>query len=198
MINENFVILGAVIGFAGVINYLIDVLKGKAKPNRVTWFLWALAPLIAFSAQIKEGVGLQSLMTFTVGFNPLLVFLASFISKKAEWKLTKFDFTCGALSLAGLTLWYFTQIGNIAIVFAILADGLAALPTVVKSYKAPESESYWVYLSAAINAGITLLVIKVWDFAHFGFPVYIFAVCVLLTVLIKFKLGKIISGFTSA
>lgn len=193
MINENFVIIGAIIGFAGAVSYLIDTLKGKAKPNRMSWFLWALAPLIAFSAQIDQGVGLQALMTFTVGFNPALIFIASFVNKKAEWKLTKFDLTCGVLSIIGLILWQITQVGNIAIFFGILADGLAALPTIVKSFNNPETENHWAYSTAAINAGITLLAIKTWDFAHYGFPVYIFVVCTLLTVLIKFKLGKIIS-----
>ncbi len=74
MINENFVILGVVIGFIGSLSYLLSTIKGKTKPNRVTWFLWAIAPLIAFAAEIKEGVGIQSLMTFSVGFGPLLIF----------------------------------------------------------------------------------------------------------------------------
>lgn len=94
MLNENFVILGAVILAIGSLSYLIDTLKGKVKPNRVTFFLWALAPLIAFAAEIKQGVGIQSLMTFMVGFSPLLIFLASFVNKKAEWKLGSFDFIC--------------------------------------------------------------------------------------------------------
>lgn len=57
MINENFVILGAIIGFIGGLSYLVSTIKGKTRPNRATWFLWALASLIAFSAEIKQGVG---------------------------------------------------------------------------------------------------------------------------------------------
>lgn len=82
MLNENFVILGAVIAAIGSLSYLIDTIKGKAKPNRVTFFLWTLAPMIAFAAEIKQGVGMQSLITFMVGFSPLLIFLASFTNKK--------------------------------------------------------------------------------------------------------------------
>jgi len=33
MINQNFVILGAIIAAAGSLSYLIDTLKGKVKPN---------------------------------------------------------------------------------------------------------------------------------------------------------------------
>lgn len=194
MLHPNFVILGAIIGLSGTLSYLIDTLKGKTKPNRVSWFIWTLAPLIAFSAELSEGVGIQSLMTFMVGFSPLLILISSFFNKKSVWKLGKLDYTCGGLSIMGLILWLILGEGNIAIFFSILADGLAAIPTVVKSYSFPETENYWVFLTASINAGITLLTIDIWNFAHYGFPVYILGITILLVLLIKFRIGKYISA----
>src|SRR5665213_3532899 len=105
MINQHFVILGVLIGFAGNMTYVISTLRGKTRPNRVSWFMWALAPLIAFSAEINQGVGLRSLMTFMVGFGPAMVFIASFVNRKATWKLTKLDLACGLLSLLALIAW---------------------------------------------------------------------------------------------
>jgi hypothetical protein len=84
MLNQNFVIIGALIGAAGSLAYLVDTVKGKIKPNRVSFLLWSIAPFIAFAAQIAQGVGLESLMTFSTGFLPLTVFIASFVNKKAE------------------------------------------------------------------------------------------------------------------
>ncbi|MEK7096738.1 MAG: hypothetical protein AAB859_00300, partial [Patescibacteria group bacterium] len=71
MINENFIYLGILLNSIGSISYIIDTVKGKVKPNRVTFFLWALAPLIIFFSEIKQGVGMQSLLAFVVGFWPL-------------------------------------------------------------------------------------------------------------------------------
>ena len=192
MLNENFVILGFVIATLGGLKYLVETIQGRVKPNRVTFFIWALAPLIAFTAEIKQGVGIQSLMTFGVGFGSLLIFIASFVNKKAQWKLGLFDFTCGVLSLMGILFWYITRSGNIAITFSIIADGLAALPTIVKSFRYPETENSWAYLTAAISASLTLLTIDSWDFAHYGFPVYILIGCLIIFSLVKFKLGKAI------
>lgn len=194
MLNENFVILGVAINFLGGLSYLFLTIKGKVKPNRVTWFLWALAPLIAFSAEIGKGVGIQSLMTFIVGFNPLLIFFGSFVNKKAEWKLGTLDYVIGGLSLLGIFLWYLTKDGNYAISFAIVADGLAAVPTLIKSYSFPETENYLAYLTAFIAAGITLLTIDIWSFAHYGFPVYILLTTFVFVLLIKFRLGKLIQA----
>ena len=189
MLDERFVILGAFINFLGAMSYIISTLKGHTKPNRVTWLLWAAAPMLAFSAQIKQGVGIISLTTFMAGFNPMLILLASFVNKKSDWKITKFDMACGGLSILGLILWQVTKIPNLAILFAIIADGLAATPTVVKSYKFPETENASAFFVAGISGIIALLTIKQWDFAHYSFPAYIVGICAILFFLIHFKLG---------
>lgn len=190
MLDERWVIVGAIFSIFGTATYLIDTLKGKAKPNKVTWALWALAPMIAFVAEISQGVGLKSLMTFMVGFGPLLVFIASFINKMAYWKLHKLDLVCGGLSILGLLLWMITRVGNIAIFFSVLADGLASVPTIMKSWRFPQTESSTIFLLSGINATITLLTIDVWNFQHYAFPVYILAINVLLFLLIWFQLGE--------
>jgi hypothetical protein len=143
MLPGYFIIIGTLIGASGAVVYLIKTVKGKVKPNRVSFLLWSVAPFIAFFAQINQGVGLEALMTFSTGFLPLTVFIASFVNKKAEWKLTWFDLICGILSLMGLVLWMITKVGNVAIFFSIIADGLAAVPTIVKAYKYPDTEIAW-------------------------------------------------------
>jgi len=190
MINQNFVIVGAIIAAAGSLSYLIDTLKGRVKPNRVSFLLWSLAPLIAFFAEVKQGVGIQALMTFIVGFLPLTIFIASFVNKKAVWNLTGFDLMCGALSIIGLVLWFITKSGNIAIIFSILADGLAAMPTIVKSFNYPETESAWPYFASTISAILTLLTVKVWNIANIAFPLYIVLITLVIFSLVHFKLGK--------
>ena len=190
MISEKFIRLGAVFNIIGSTGYVFDTLKGKTRPNRVTWFLWALAPLIAFGAELRHGVSiLQALMTFMVGFGPLMIFLSSFVNNKSVWKATRFDFICGGLSLLGLALWWLTGSGWLAILFSIAADALAAVPTLVKSYSHPETESWRVFMYGSISAAITLLAIDTWDFAHAGFPLYILTICLVFVVLIRYKIG---------
>lgn len=190
MINEKFVILGALINLGGTIGYVRATLSGRAKPNRVTWFMWALAPLIAFAAELDQHVGLIALMTFMTGFGPLLVLGASFANKNAYWKLTSFDYICGGLSLMGLALWMITKQGNTAILFAILADTMAAVPTIIKAYKNPGTEYPLAFGLAAISAVIALLSIQTWTFANWGFPLYILIVCTTVVAIIKIRTQK--------
>lgn len=189
MISDKFVILGAVINLIGTSSYILHTLQGRTRPNRISWAMWSLAPLVAFAAELGKGVGLQSLMTFMSGFCPLLVLVASFVNRKSYWKLSQFDIMCGVLSVLGLFLWLITKQGNVAIVFSIMADALAALPTIVKSYKDPESESWYAFGAAAISAALTLLSIDNWTFANYGFPIYILSICVAFVLLIKYKVG---------
>lgn len=192
MINENYIYLGLFLNSLGSISYLLDTVSGKAKPNRVTYFIWGLAPLIAFFSQYKQGVGIQSLLALGVGLWPALIFIGSFFNKKAEWKITGFDIVCGILSVLGLVLWSVTKIGNLAIIFSIFADTLAAFPTVKKSYYYPESENIWIYFSGVIYAFIVLLTVKDWSFAIYGFPLYIFFLNIIITFLIKFNFKKLL------
>lgn len=194
MLDERFIFLGTALSFYGGLSYLLAVVRGQAQPNRMTWFLWALAPLIAFVAELEKGVGLPALMTFMVGFNPLLIIIASFFNKKAYWKLQRSDYFYGSLSLLGIILWQATGEGNVAILFAVLADGLASIPTVIKAYHQPETENDRVYLFGMINALITLLTLTTFDIAHLAFPVYIFCICALIFSLVRFKWGQALMG----
>jgi hypothetical protein len=190
MLPSSFVIIGALIGAAGSVAYLVDTVKGKVKPNRVSFLLWSIAPFIAFAAQIKQGVGVESVMTFSTGFLPFTVFAASFVNKKAEWKVTKFDLVCGFLSIVGLALWLVTKVGNVAIFFSILADGLAAVPTIVKAYHYPDTELAWPWLATSFGVVLTLLTLSEITFANSGFIIYILLVDAFIFSLIQFRIGE--------
>ena len=188
MLNSNFIIIGTLIGAAGSVVYVIDTLKGKVKPNRVSFLLWSIVPFIAFFAQIRQGVGLEALMTFSAGFLPLTVFIASFVNKQAEWKVTRFDLLCGILSVAGLVLWMITKVGNVAIFFSIVADGLAAIPTIVKAYRYPDTEIAWPWIATVAGVILTLLTISTITFANSGFIIYILVVNTLIFTFVQFRL----------
>jgi len=190
MLPPYFIIIGTLIGAAGAVVYLKDTLKGKVKPNRVSFLLWSIVPFIAFFAQIKQGVGLEALMTFSTGFLPLTVFIASFVNKQAEWKLTRFDLLCGLLSLVGLALWMITRVGNVAIFFSIIADGLAAIPTIVKAYRYPDTEIAWPWIATVFGVILTLLTLSAFTFANCGFILYILVVNLLIYTLVQFRLGE--------
>jgi len=187
MINPNFVWLALIIAAYGNFLYLKDTLKGETKPNRVTFFLWGTAPLIAFFAQRQGGGGIQSFYTLLIAVMCFLILAASFYTKKAYWKITKLDIGCGLISLVALILLVGTNKPLLALGFSILADFFAALPTLIKSYKHPLTETTSTYTLEIISSAIVLLTIHNWTIVNYLFAAYILFMNVLFTALLIFS-----------
>src|SRR5450432_3754159 len=102
MISANFIFLALGFNVLGTSFYVRKSLRDEVQPNLVTFALWALAPLLAFVAQITQGVGLVSLVTLIVGVNPAIILLVALRKPGAHWAISKFDIICGVLALVGL------------------------------------------------------------------------------------------------
>lgn len=198
MINVNWIYAGTAIGALGAALYLRDTLRGTTKPNRVTWLLWAFAPLLAAAVEWRGGVGLRALPTFMVGFMPLLVFVGSFHNRAAVWKVRRIDYACGAMSVVATVVWLVTRNGVLAICAAITADFLAGMPTVVKSWTHPETETVYSYLGAVISMAVVLLTITSWNFEEAAFPVFIVCMAAVEVVLVGLEPGPRLRRFRRA
>jgi hypothetical protein len=170
---EYLVFVAAAATLLSAFVYIRSMFRGGAKPNRITWLMWAVAPLIATAAAVSNGVGWSVLPVFMAGFSPFLIFTASFFAKRAYWKLSKFDHICGALSALALLLWYVTKDPNVAIIFAMASDGLAAVPTLAKAWRYPETESVWPYITGVFGASSSLAAATLWTFSEYAFPAYL-------------------------
>ena len=168
------VLLSALISIFGAFFYIRDTLTGKTKPNRVTWSLWAAAPLIGAAAAITSGADVWAIVrVFLAGFMPLLVFLASFANRQSYWRLNKFDLGCGALSVAALIVWAVADSPRSAIVLAAAADGFAAIPTLTKAWRFPETETGAMFLGSFLSSVLVMPSIPVWNIENAAFTVYL-------------------------
>jgi len=174
-------ILGAAAWIISALFYAKDtVISGTTKPNKVSWLMWAIAPLIAAVASYADGVRLAALPVFVAGFGSLLIFLASFINPKSYWKLENFDYICGALSGLALLLWWLTKEPLVAIIFAIVSDAFASVPTVIKSWKHPKTESGTLYISALFNVLTGFFALKMFSISELAFPIYLVLLNIIL------------------
>lgn len=173
MLPEKIIIVSLVLGLYATFLYIKDIFHGSTRPNLVSWFVWMLAPFIGVFFQIKAGAGLSVLPVFMAGFIPFLVIIFSLFHKNSYWKITLFDIICGIISLLALVCYVLTYNLEISILFAILADGLAYLPTIVKSWKFPESETAIVYSIGIFNNILALFIIQNWIFSIYSFSIYL-------------------------
>lgn len=182
------VILSAIISIAGSATYIRDTIRGKTKPNRLSWGIWALAPLISVGAAISAGADLWATSRiFLAGFIPLIIFAASFVNRQSYWKLTAFDFACGALSVAALIVWLVIDQPVLAVLFGALGDFFAAIPVIKKAWQYPETENGIIFITSLVAVLLVIPSIPEWNIVNSAFQIYLIAVNVMILIAIYRK-----------
>ena len=182
------IIFTAIINSIWGIIYIKDTLKWETKPNKVTWGIWAAAPIIgSFAMFFSQWFNWNILPVFMAGFIPLLIFLSSFINKNSYWKLWKLDYICLFSAILALILWQITDNPLLAIIFSILADFIAAIPIIIKAYKFPETETVFPFFTWLITNLSAFLVIKEWKIEEYLFPLYLVIICSILILAYYWK-----------
>lgn len=172
MLPEYIIFLAVLLNFVGHLLYMLSIIKGHAKPNLVSWFFWTIAPLIGVFFQFKAGAGLSMLPIFIAGFGSLIIMITAILTKNGYWKITKFDIYCGIFSALALVFYIFTHNLGISIFFAILSDALASVPTVIKTWKFPETETWGPYFFPIFSNVAGLMMITDWSFSIYSFGIY--------------------------
>jgi hypothetical protein len=172
--SQYLVLIGAIVNVLGTSTYVWQTVRGKTKPNRMTFLLWSTAPFIGAIAAFASGVTWPAVTVLVAALCPFSILLASFANRNAYWRLTTLDYVCGALSLVALGSWYATDQPVLAIAFAILSDAFATAPTLVKAWRYPETESALSYFGSAFSALMGIVAARSWTFSAVAFPVYLF------------------------
>ena len=196
MLPEKIIFVGVLINLIASLWYVKNIIYGNTRPNLVSYFIWMLAPFIGVFLQVKAGANLSTLSVFMAGFGPLLVLLFSICKRNAYWKITTFDMICGTFSIIALIFYIFTHKLGISILFAIVSDCLAAIPTVRKSWNFPETETSTIYIAGFLSNIFSLLIIKNWIFSVYAFSIYLIVINTIIVFAIYHKkiFKKVISA----
>lgn len=190
MLGGEYIVVAVALRLAAGLGYLMATSRGVIQPNPVSWLLWGLTPLVAFVAQVQDGVTPQAWVTLTLGTSPLLIFVVS-VAKKSHWRVGRFDALCGGSAAAGIVLWQISSDPAPAIVFSILADILASLPTLAKAYETPGSERAYPYFVSILSMTVTLLTISDWKFVECAFPLYMLLINTAIFGVVRLRSGQL-------
>jgi hypothetical protein len=183
MITTALALLGAALPFAAGLRYAYGTLRGRVRPNRVTWFVSGVTTWIACAGQVSQGVLLPAVLTGAVAVVPTLIVVASVVNREAYWRATGLDQTC--LALAGVALVVLlVSAGDLAIAMGITARGLGAVPTVVTAFRSPGTEQPTAFTAGVAGAACTLLSLEQWTFRTAGFAIYFLVFCAVMSWLL--------------
>lgn len=161
---------GALIALS-CIPYIIDIFKKKTVPARATWFIWGILLTIAFFAQISEG-GTWSLITTAIDWLGVILIFALSI-KYGVGGTKRIDIFALIGAGVGLLIWYLTSNALYALLITIFVDFMGALPTLIKAYKEPETETWYAYLICGVGGILGALSVGSFDFSLYIFPLWI-------------------------
>ena len=169
---HSLVIISALLILWGGYAYFRDTLVGRTKPNRVSWFLWALAPLVSFGAAFSVDADIwASVRVLVGGVASGVIFLDSFFNRESYWKLTWFDWFCGGLSLTALLFWQLASSPLIAVLLATAANTFASIPTFIKAWNFPETETRLIFVNRFLSTVLIIPAIPVWNIANSAFQI---------------------------
>lgn len=167
---EVFAILSGIVVLIGGPPYLMDILKGKTRPQRTTWFIWSVQGLIAFGSQV--GLGAHWSLVFA-GLNAagnLTVFLLSLKFGVGGWK--RIDMAALVIACVGLIISIAARAPFIALLGVILADFAGVVPTVRKTFLMPKSETSITWLALGTSSLLAIGSVGAWRFSLLLYPAY--------------------------
>lgn len=171
MSYETIGIIAGVLALTGYIPYIYSILAGKTKPNRATWFIWTIiGGLLAFS-YIAEGDQHSIWLPLGYFFGPLLTAILSIRYGYAEW--TRLDTICIVAAAISLVPWILSDSAYWTLIINVIIDSTGAIPTLVKTFREPETEDYTAWLIFFAANTIQLFAISMWNFAAL-YPIYLF------------------------
>lgn len=179
-------ILSAVIFASGYIPYIISILKGNSRPHPVSWVLWAVIGAVTFYFSIL--VGAKETLPLAL-LNFLMPCTVAVLSLK-YWKggFSLFDYSCLALSFGAIVVYIFFHSAVFSLSLNLLADILAYLPTLRKTFRDPASEDFFTWLLFVVGYSLSIVAaIPHFTYGIAVFPIYLtaFGLCMLALILRK-------------
>ena len=177
--------LSAVAMLWSFVPYIRDILKGKTKPERASWFIWSVLGAISFFSLFAKGATYSLFLPGAQGLGDLFVF--ALVIKYGMGGFMKRDIIALICAAAGLFLWYLTKEPAVALFIAIFIDATGTALTAIKSYEHPASETISNWVLVSIGGFFSCIAVGSYNLILLAFPFYIFLAG--LSVLIAIKLG---------
>ena len=130
--------------------YIRDILRKKAHPHVLSWLGWGFITALGASAMYADGSTWPAAIVFANSIACLTIVLFSVINKVGVWQTSFFDWFFFGMGLLGIVLWQTLNLPVLALICALVADFSFGVPTIIKTYKDPSTETSFVWVAAAL------------------------------------------------
>ena len=170
--KEAFGIAALLLSVGANIPYALEIIKGQAQPQRISWFIWTvLGGVYFFSTIFESGATL-----FTIGelIGPVTIFLLSL--KFGVGGRDRRNQISLMVALLALGLLFVHDGVLVSLILALIVDAIAISITVRKVLLDRDSESKAFWALGAVAAFFAILSLEQYVIAGLLYPVYALSV----------------------
>jgi len=156
----------------GQVIYVLNCLRRKITPSVLSWFGWACLMGTSLVSQIvHEGWqwSMTGIASSAVGC--LVIAGVAWLSGNFSFRRIDLGFLVAGLGCVGI--YVVSDNPWLTTVFAIIADGLLGIPTVVKAYREPALERSPAWLLGVLSSTLALIICIHHDLIYMLFPAYL-------------------------
>lgn len=182
-------IIGFVLSFASTGIYVVDIVRGKTRPHLYTYVVWSIVTMIAFFGSLVSGGGYGA---WIIGITGLLTVVIVPLSLKYGTKdIQTIDtvFLCGAL--IAIVPWLILEDPLWSVVLAVIIDICGYVPTMRKTWRAPESEILSPWAMGGVKSVLAIVTLDAFSVITVLFPAEIVVMnCILAWIIISRRKGE--------
>jgi len=183
-------IVAGIIAFSAYIVYIVSIFRGKTKPNRATWWIWAFMGFVLALSYYFSGAHNTIWVPIVEFIGPLLIAVLSLKYGEGGLK-NKTDLVCITGAFISILLWIIFDNPILALVTNLIIDTFALIPTIKKVYLRPEGEDFNAWLVTGIADSMNLFALEKFTFGVMVYPIYmLISDLIILLLLVRKKLFK--------
>jgi hypothetical protein len=187
-VKDIFILVSVILGLISSIVYFIAILKGQARPHRTTRFVFLFITTLTTLSLFVQGNRVALWLSAVSTFQSIVIFVLSM--KYGMGGRSKTDILCLIMALIGIISWQITKNPLTALYFAVAADFIGIVPTLIKTYRLPHTEVWTFYFLDTIAATFNLFATEKFTIDQYLYPFYIILINLTVVFLIirpKFK-----------
>jgi hypothetical protein len=163
-------VLAGAIGVADTIPYVRDILRGKTRPHRGTWLIWATLTVVAVFSQHADGASWSLVLVASQAVAMTLIFALSV--RRGVGGVSRGDLTLMTVAAAGVAGWLIADEPLVATACVVAADLIAAGMMVPKTWRDPGSETLVTYAFASLGGALATGAVGALDVSLLLYPAY--------------------------
>jgi hypothetical protein len=165
-------LLAAVVISTAQVIYVFNCLRRKITPSVLSWFGWACLMGTSLVSQIVHK-GWQWSMTgiASSAVGCLTIAVVAWLSGNFSFRRGDLGFLVAGLGCVGI--YIVSDNPWVTTVFAIVADGLLGIPTILKAYREPALERSAAWLLGVVSSTLALIICINHDLIYILFPAYL-------------------------